>query len=62
MGLSRANTIKSILLELGIPENKVEAHGERGSPPESNNESYTCRSSLPETERRTVKIEVVKDE
>lgn len=62
LGLSRANTIKSILLELGIPENKVEAHGERGSPPESNNESYTCRSSLPETERRTVKIEVVKDE
>ncbi len=62
LGLSRANAIKNILMELGIPENKIETHGERGSPPESSNESYTCRSSLPETERRTVKIEVIKDE
>lgn len=61
LGLSRAETIKKVLIGLGIPENKIETHGERGSPPESSNESYTCRSSRPETERRTVLIEVVKD-
>ena len=61
LGLSRAETIKRVLIELGIPEGKIETHGERGSPPESPNETYTCNSSLPETERRTVQIEVVKE-
>lgn len=61
LGLSRAETIKGILMELGIPANKIETHGERGSPPESPNETYTCNSKLPETERRTVQIEVIKD-
>ncbi|MDO4889234.1 MAG: hypothetical protein Q4A25_00875 [Candidatus Saccharibacteria bacterium] len=60
LGLSRAETIKGILIELGVPGDKIETHGERGSPPESPNESYTCQSNLPETERRTVQIEVVK--
>lgn len=61
LGLSRAETIRGILVELGIPNDKIETHGERGSPPESPNETYTCQSNLPETERRTVQIEVVKE-
>lgn len=60
LGLSRANTVRGILVKLGIPENKIETHGERGSPPENDRETYTCNSSLPETERRTVQIEVIK--
>lgn len=62
LALARANTIKNILMKLGIPDNKMETHGERGSPPEKNSkEAYTCNSSLPESERRTVKIEVVQE-
>ena len=61
LGLLRAETIKGVLIELGIPGDKIETHGERGSPPESPNETYTCQSTLPETERRTVQIEVIKD-
>lgn len=61
LGLSRAETIKGVLVELGIPADKIETHGERGSPPESPNEAYSCNSHLPEIERRTVRIEVVKD-
>ncbi len=60
LGLSRANTIRDILVSLGIPHSSIETYGERGSPPEHDSEAYTCNSSLPETERRTVKIEVVK--
>lgn len=61
LGLARANTIKGVLTRLNIPDNKIITHGERGSPPESAGESSTCNSKLPETERRTVKIEVVKE-
>lgn len=61
LGLSRAEAIRGILVELGIPNDKIETHGEPGSPPESPNESYTCQSNLPETERRTVQIEVIKE-
>lgn len=61
LSLARANTIKGVLTKLNIPDNKIITHGEKGSPPESAGESSTCNSKLPETERRTVKIEVVKE-
>ena len=61
LGLARANTIKGVLMKFGIPNHKIDTHGERGSPPEKANETYTCNSSLPETERRTVRIEVIKE-
>lgn len=60
LGTARANTVKDILTKLGIPADRIETHGEPGSPPEKEGEAYTCDSSLPETERRTIQIKVVK--
>ncbi len=63
MGKARAEAIQKILIKLGIPASKITTRGMRGSPPEKGSrEDYTCNSSLPEMERRTVKVEVVSDE
>lgn len=59
LGLERAVVVKGLLSELGVPEDKIDAYGQPGAPSDNPNEAYTCNSSLPETERRTVKIEVV---
>ena len=61
VGLQRAETIKNILIELGVPAEKIETYGERGPRSESSDGTYDCNSSLPEEERRTVYIEVVKE-
>lgn len=63
LSTDRANTIKSILVSLGIPVNKIETKGMPGSPitdskTEDDRGGYTCGSILPDTERRTVRIEV----
>lgn len=59
LGEIRAETIKQILIELGISGDKIDVYGMPGAP--SNDGGYTCESDLPETERRTVIIEVVGD-
>ena len=62
LALSRARTIKNILVSLGVPSNKIDTIGERGAPPnDNNNGSYTCDSPLPASEQRTVIIRVVKE-
>ncbi len=63
LGLARANAIKNILVEFGIPEDKIETVGKAGMPPNDTNEDeeYICNSNLPDEEKRTVNIKVVKD-
>lgn len=61
LSLARANTIKRILVKLGVTESKIMTRGRRGSPPEDDGQEYTCDSTLPATERRTVLIEVVEE-
>ena len=63
LSTDRANAIKDILVSLGIPANKIETKGMPGSPVTNSKEEddrggYTCNSILPDTERRTVRIEV----
>ncbi|MBR5046175.1 hypothetical protein IKX73_00900 [Candidatus Saccharibacteria bacterium] len=63
LSTDRANTIKNILISLGIPADKIETKGMPGSPvtddkKEDDRGGYTCNSVLPDTERRTVRIEV----
>ena len=60
LGLGRANVIKDILVELGVAEDKIDTFGQPGSPSDNPNEAYTCNSNLPDTERRTVRIDVVR--
>lgn len=59
----RANTIRNLLVSLGISKDKIKTDGKPGAPitdpsKESDKGGYTCDSILPETDRRTVKIEV----
>lgn len=59
----RADVIKDILVELGIPADKIIVDGKAGAPPnKGSGKDFVCEdeSSLPDTERRTVKIEVIK--
>ena len=63
LSIDRANVIKNSLVSLGVPADKIETKGMPGSPISNSNEEedrggYTCNSTLPETERRTVRIEV----
>ena len=63
LSVNRANTIKNILVALGVPAENIETKGMPGSPITNDKEEddkggYTCNSILPETDRRTVKIEV----
>lgn len=59
LGQKRAVVIKNTLVDLGVPADLIEVGGEAGSPPENDNEAYSCNSSLPDSERRTVIIRVV---
>lgn len=58
LGELRAETIKQVLAELGVSADKIDVFGQPGAPSGDPNEDYTCNSDLPETERRTVIIEV----
>lgn len=59
LGEARAATIRDILVELGVPYDRIDVFGQPGAPSDNSGEAYTCNSDLPETERRTVRIEVV---
>lgn len=59
LGEMRASTIRDLLVELGVSYDKVEVFGQPGAPSTNPSELYTCNSDLPDTERRTVRIEVV---
>ncbi len=59
LGEIRASTIRDLLVELGVSYDKVEVYGQPGAPSTNPSESYTCNSDLPDTERRTVRIEVI---
>ena len=63
LGLARAETIKNILVDFGIPKDKIETVGKAGMPPNdmNENEEYVCDSNLPDEEKRTVNIKVVKE-
>ena len=66
LGFARASIIKNILVELGIPENKIEIHGEGGSRPEDGGAGHVCVDRNGDSEeaaslRRTVRIEVVEE-
>lgn len=62
LALERANVIKSILVkDLGIDESKIVTEGMPGSPSKSKKEAYTCDSPLPDSERRTVVVEVIEE-
>ena len=58
LGALRAETIKQVLVELGVSADKIDVYGQPGAPSSNPGEEYTCNSDLPETERRTVMIEV----
>ncbi len=57
----RAGVIRDLLVELGIPQNKISVDGKAGSPPEDSGKEFICEDvvTLSEGERRTVKIEVI---
>ncbi|MBR2600753.1 hypothetical protein IKE07_01260 [Candidatus Saccharibacteria bacterium] len=59
IALGRANTIKGVLIDMGVPSNKIDTHGGKGAP--ADGPDYTCSSNLPASEQRTVKIKVLKD-
>lgn len=60
LGKQRADTIKNVLVSMGVPANKIETYGQPGTPPVSDSVEYSCDDSpLPMEERRTVIIEVV---
>ena len=60
LGKQRADTIKNVLVSMGVPVNKIETYGQPGTPPVSDSVEYSCDDSpLPMEERRTVIIEVV---
>ena len=59
LGKARAETIKSILVSLGIDPSLISTSGEAGPPPTNENESYSCSNSLPDSEKRTVIIKVM---
>ena len=60
LGLRRANVIKSLLIEMGVPEDRIEVHGEFGPPPKDYDKPYVCEddSSIPNEEQRTVRLVV----
>ena len=59
LGEIRASTIRDLLVELGVSYDKIDVYGQPGAPSTNSSEPYTCDSDLPDTERRTVRIEVV---
>lgn len=60
LGKERAETIKSLLVSMGVDEKRISTYGEPGQPPANgSNESYSCSRELPDEEKRTVMIEVV---
>ena len=61
LGEERASVIRDILVELGVSGSKIDVYGQPGAPSSNPSESYTCESELPETERRTVRIEVTEE-
>ena len=59
LGKARAETIKNILVNLGIDPSLISTSGEAGPPPTNEKESYSCNNSLPDSEKRTVVIKVM---
>lgn len=60
LGKMRADTMKNILVSMGVPANKIDTYGQPGTPPVNKNVEFSCDDSpLPLEERRTVIIEVV---
>ena len=59
LGEIRASTIRDLLVELGVSYDKIDVYGQPGAPSTNSSEPYTCDSDLPDTERRTVRIEVI---
>jgi outer membrane protein OmpA-like peptidoglycan-associated protein len=61
LSLGRAETIKSILVEMGIPAENIKTTGEIGPPPTNFDELYKCvdDTNMPDEEQRTVRIAVV---
>lgn len=60
LGKERADTIKNLLVSMGVDEKRISTYGEPGQPPaDGSNESYSCARNLPGEEMRTVMIEVV---
>lgn len=57
----RAGVIRDLLVELGVPKNKIAVDGKAGGPPEDSGKEFLCEDegSLNQSERRTVKIEVI---
>ncbi len=60
LGKMRADTIKNVLVSMGVPANKIDTYGQPGTPPVNKSVEFSCEDSpLPLEERRTVIIEVV---
>lgn len=60
LGKERAETIKSLLVNMGVDSSRISTYGEPGQPPEEGSkESYSCSRNIPDEEKRTVMIEVV---
>ncbi len=58
LGYQRAAVIKNILVELGVPADKIDVYGQPGAPSNSG-KAYECSSDMPPEEQRTVMIEVI---
>lgn len=59
LSIARANKVKSILVELGVDEDKITVAGVAG-PPDNRKENPRCGSTGVAVEHRTVIIEVIK--
>lgn len=60
LGKERADTIKGLLINMGVDEKRISTFGEPGQPPlNGDQEPYSCSRNLPDEEKRTVMIEVV---
>ena len=60
LGLRRASAIRDLLVEMGVPYERIEVRGEYGPPPADYSSAYVCHDdpNVSDDEQRTVRIAV----